>query len=75
MGYTEVKKFKHGTDLILKAIIKNKAAHKVVGGGESIALVHQHRVFNKINFVSTGGGSLLKFLAGEKLPGIEALRK
>jgi len=75
MGYTEVKKFKHGTDEILEAIIKNKSAYKVIGGGESIVLVHQHKVSQKIDFISTGGGSLLKFLAGEKLPGIEALIK
>jgi len=75
MGYTEVKKFKHGTNEILKAIVENKNAYKVIGGGESIALVYQHKVSQKINFISTGGGSLLKFLAGEKLPGIEALTK
>jgi phosphoglycerate kinase len=75
MGYTEVKKFKHGTNEILEAIIKNKDAYKVIGGGESIALAYQHKVSQEIDFISTGGGSLLKFLAGEKLPGIEALKK
>jgi len=75
MGYTEVKKFKHGTDKILEAIIKNKSAYKIIGGGESIALAYQYKVSRKIDFISTGGGSLLKFLAGEKLPGIEALTK
>ncbi len=75
MGYTEVKEFRHGTDEILEAIIKNKNAYKVIGGGESIALAYQHKVSQKIDFISTGGGSLLKFLAGEKLPGVEVLMK
>ncbi len=75
MGYTEVKKFKHGTDEILRAIIRNKSAYKVIGGGESIALVYRYKVSQKIDFISTGGGSLLKFLAGEKLPGIDVLTK
>ncbi len=28
----------------------------------------------KINFISTGGGAMLDFIAGKKLPGIEALK-
>jgi len=75
MGYTEVKKFKQGTDEIMKALIKNESAFKVVGGGESISLIHKNKAFNKIGFVSTGGGALLEFLAGKKLPGIEVLKK
>jgi len=75
MGYTEVKKFSQGTEKILEAIVNNKKAYKLVGGGESIALLTKHKLLKKIDFVSTGGGALLKFLAGEKLPGIEALKK
>ncbi len=74
MGYTETKKFSRGSKEILKAIIKNKKAYVVAGGGESITLISRHHAFNKIDFVSTGGGALLEFLAGEKLPGFEALK-
>jgi len=75
MGYTEVKKFEHGTESILKSILKNKKAKVIIGGGASITLATKHKLFKKIYFVSTGGGAMLKFLAGKKLPGLDALKK
>ena len=77
MGYFENKKFATGTVGIAKAILKNKKAKTVIGGGETIAALPL-----KINkqeygnlFISTGGGAMLEFLAGKKLPGITALKK
>jgi len=75
MGYTEVKKFQHGTEAILKSILKNKKAKVVIGGGESISLASKYKLLKKLYFVSTGGGAMLKFLADEKLPAINALKK
>jgi phosphoglycerate kinase len=74
MGYTEVKKFGHGTEMILKSILKNKKAKVIIGGGESIALASKHKLFKKIYFISTGGGAMLKFLADKKLPAVDALK-
>jgi phosphoglycerate kinase len=61
-----------------RAILKNKKAHVVVGGGETITslrlLQPTHSVPKNI-FLSTGGGAMLEYLSGKKLPGIVALEK
>ena len=63
-----------GTRMVADLILGNPRAYKVVGGGDTVAFLDKLKVTNKFDWVSSGGGSMLKFLAGEKLPGIEALR-
>lgn len=79
MGYFENKKFATGTEKIIKAIIKNKKARTVIGGVETTAaLVHvsPRSIHNNPRlWISTGGGAMLEFLTGKKLPGIAALKK
>lgn len=73
MGMFENKRFETGTKEIGIAIAKSKA-FKVAGGGDTIAALDKYKLFNKMDFVSTGGGAMLEFLGGDKLPGIEALK-
>ena len=75
MGAFEKKKFSYGTLAVARAIAGNKRVFSVVGGGETVAFLKKHKLDKKFTFVSTGGGAMLDFLAGEKLPGIEALKK
>jgi len=74
LGKIEKKEFQIGTVEIAKAIIKSKA-FSIVGGGETAEFLNRIGLVNKFNHVSTGGGAMLAFLSGEKLPGIEALKK
>lgn len=73
MGLFEVEKFAQGTKKVAEAVAQSQG-FSVVGGGETITCLEQLGLLNKINHISTGGGAMLKFLAGEKLPGIEALK-
>jgi len=72
LGMTEENKYSNGTKEVAKAIIKS-GAFSVVGGGETIEFINKLGLISKFNHVSTGGGAMLEFLSGKKLPGIEAL--
>ncbi len=75
MGMYEDKRFEDGTKRIADAIVRNYSAFKVAGGGETVSAIDKFNLRDKFDFLSTGGGAMLEFLAGEKLPGIEALEE
>ncbi|MGC1258255.1 MAG: phosphoglycerate kinase, partial [Candidatus Acidiferrales bacterium] len=75
LGMFEKPAFAQGTLAIARAVAAASAAGaiSIVGGGDSVAAVEQSGVAAQISHISTGGGASLEFLAGEKLPGVEAL--
>ena len=75
MGVFEMPAFAKGTLAIAKAVAEatTHGATSIIGGGDSVAAVHQSGVADKISHISTGGGASLEFLGGRKLPGVEAL--
>ena len=74
LGVVEIPEFSAGTLAIINALKRSKA-YKVTGGGDTVALLQKHRLVGVFDHVSTGGGAMLEYLAGKKMPGIEALRK
>lgn len=72
MGYFENDKFSNGSYKIAKAIAASYAL-SIVGGGETIKVINHLKLAKKISLISTGGGAMLDFLSGAKMPAIEAL--
>ncbi len=73
MGMFEKHDFAAGTKAVLEAIAAVDGAYRVAGGGQTLEAIRKFGVEKKFNFLSTGGGAMLEFLAGNKLPGIQAL--
>src|ERR1700691_5092154 len=75
LGMFEKPAFAQGTLAMARAVAAATVAGatSIVGGGDSVAAVEQSGVASQISHISTGGGASLEFLAGEKLPGVEAL--
>lgn len=75
LGMFEKPAFAQGTLAIARAVADatKAGATSIIGGGDSVAAVEQAGVASQISHISTGGGASLEFLAGEKLPGVEAL--
>ncbi len=75
LGFFEKKPFDKGSIAVARALLRNKKAFSLAGGGETVMFLKKFGFDKKFSFISTGGGAMLEFLEGKKLPGIEALKK
>ena len=72
-GMYEREEFSLGTEKIWKEVASS-SAFSVIGGGDTIAAASKFGIESKISHISTAGGGLIRFLAGEPLAVIEALK-
>ncbi|MFB0920515.1 MAG: phosphoglycerate kinase [Oscillospiraceae bacterium] len=73
MGVFEQLNTEYGTRIIWEALGETKA-YTVIGGGDSITAAEKFPSKDKISYICTGGGALIRFLTGEELPVVKALR-
>jgi phosphoglycerate kinase len=75
VGVFEQPAFQQGSFAVAKAMAANKAAYRVVGGGDSAAAMMQSGFADQVDHISTGGGASLEYIQGTPLPGLEVLRE
>ena len=73
MGVFEKPETELGTRAVWQALQETKA-YTIIGGGDSIAATNKYGATSAINYICTGGGALIRFLTGEELPVVKALR-
>lgn len=73
MGVFENPVSELGTKVVWDALGETKA-YTVIGGGDSITATSKYQKTDKISYICTGGGALIRFLTGEELPVVHALR-
>ena len=73
MGVFEEEASEAGTKAVFEALAETDA-YTVVGGGDSVTASRKYKVADRLGYVCTGGGALIRFLTGEELPVVKALR-
>jgi len=73
MGFAEVPSFANGTKHLASSM-RRLPAFKLIGGGDTVTLLHAYGALRGFSYVSTGGGAMLEFLAGAHMPAIDVLR-
>ena len=74
MGLIETPFFAQGTTSLIKVLAKSRA-ETIIGGGETVEMIRKMKLDKKFDFISTGGGAMLEFLEGKKLPGLKKLMR
>ena len=77
MGFFEQHPYEYGTYAVARlfATRSQGQAFGICGGGETVEVLKKLKIMEEIDLVSTGGGAMLEFLSGKKLPGVKAVSK
>jgi len=74
VGVYEEEISSHSTKALWKEI-ENAPGLSVIGGGDTVTSFTTFTNINRINYVSTAGGALVRYLSGIELPLLKALEK
>lgn len=72
LGKYEQKEYAEGSRTIAEAIVED-TSYAVAGGGNLLDFLGRYSLRDKFDHISTGGSSMLIFLAKQELPGLKAL--
>ena len=73
MGVFEQAPSELGTKAVWQALADTEG-FTVLGGGDSITATEKYGLASQMGYICTGGGALIRFLTGEELPVVKALR-
>jgi len=74
LGLTTQPPFDRASKELVEALEKSRA-YKIAGGGDTLSFIHAIKKEKVFDYLSTGGGAMLDYLAEGTLPGIEPLKK
>jgi len=74
LGIFEDKRFSRGTREIAEVVSDQQHTFKVAGGGDTIRAIRDFGLEEKFSFISMAGSAMLRYLSGEEMPGLEALK-
>ena len=75
VGVFEFENFSKGSFAIAQSIADatSRGAFSLIGGGDSVSAINKSGLADQVSFISTGGGAMLEYLEGKKLPAIKAM--
>ncbi len=78
LGFSEIQAFSSSTVEFLRylsKLSKSKKLYTLIGGGHLTSTLAKYKIPNTFSYISLSGGALIKYLSGEKLPGLSAIKK
>ncbi|MCH1978208.1 phosphoglycerate kinase [Lawsonibacter sp. OA9] len=73
MGIFEEEITEYGTKMVWEALAKTEG-YTLIGGGDSVTATEKYDLKDQMSYICTAGGALIRFLSGEELPVVKALR-
>jgi len=74
MGKIEEPQYREGTHAVYEALVKNEPAEVLVGGGDTLSAIRDEKHLERIDWISTGGGAMLKLIEKGDLVGLGVLQ-